>query len=235
MLVLDSKSLSPAAATVATAASREARSALDDELRVLLVDDHPAICTGLRELLAAQPDVVVVGAVASAQDAMTVAEREPVDVVVADYQLGSHSGLWLSRKLKELTPAPAVVIYSAYSGGALAAACVVAQADALVSKAAAPAELCQTIRAVARGARRLPVVPSTLTDTLRRTLDPKDQAIFGLLLSGLECPEVATTLRISRAEVDARMWRMMHALEGLRASTRPLHATRPMPWRRRRR
>ncbi len=231
MLVLDSPSPSPSTVP----ASREARSALDDELRVLLVDDHPAIRTGLRELLAAQRDVVVVGAVPSAQDAMAVAEREALDVVVADYQLGSRSGLWLSRKLKELTPAPAVVIYSAFGDGPLAAACVVAQADALVSKSAAPSELCETVRAVARGTTRLPLVPSTLADTLRRTLEPKDQAIFGLLLSGLECPEVATTLQISRAEVDSRMWRMMHTLEGLRAQTRPPHATRPMPWRRRRR
>lgn len=231
MLVLDAICPSPGAVP----ASREVRTAFDDELRVLLVDDHPAVRTGLRELLAEQGDVVVVGAVASAQDAMAVAEQQRLEVVVADYQLGSHSGLWLSRKLKELTPAPAVVIYSAYGGGALAAACVVAQADALVSKAAAPSELCETVRAVARGATRLPLVPATLADTLRRTLDPKDQAIFGLLLSGLGCPEVATTLRISHAEVDSRMWRMMHALEGLRAQTRPLHATRPMPWRRRRR
>jgi hypothetical protein len=57
------------------------------------------------------------------------AERERIDVAVVDYQLGSRSGLWLSRMLKRLDPPPRVVIYSAYCDGPLSAACVVAEAE----------------------------------------------------------------------------------------------------------
>jgi len=76
----------------------------DRELRVLVVDDHPAIRTGLMQLLQEQPGISVVDAVGSAEAAMSLAEREVIDVAVVDYQLGARSGLWLSRMLKRLEP-----------------------------------------------------------------------------------------------------------------------------------
>ena len=78
----------------------------DSPLRVLVVDDHPAVRMGLRELLDDEPDFVVVAAVDSAEAAMALAEREPIDVAVVDYQLGGRNGLWLSRKLKRLPKPP---------------------------------------------------------------------------------------------------------------------------------
>jgi two-component system NarL family response regulator len=184
-------------------------------LRVLVVDDHPAVRTGVAQLLAEQPDLTITHAVERAETAMMLAERDPVDVVVADYQLGGRSGLWLSRKLKRLRPAPRVVVYSAYCDGPLAAASVVAEADGLVSKAGVASELCHVIRLVARGGKRLPPVPPTLADAMRRRLEPQDQAIFGLLLAGIDREEVAQTLRVAQAEIDSRMWTMLRTLEGL--------------------
>ena len=125
--------------------------ASDSPLRVLVVDDHPAVRMGLRELFEDQPDFVVVAAVDSADAAMALAEREPIDVAVVDYQLGSRNGLWLSRKLKRLPQPPRVVIYSAYCDGPLAATSVVAEADGLVSKGGVGA---RPVRGRARGGAR---------------------------------------------------------------------------------
>src|SRR5947209_18339461 len=80
--------------------------------RVLVVDDHSAVRAGLRQLLEDQADFEVVAAVASAEEALGVAEAEPVDVAVVDYQLGGRNGLWATRKLKRLPQPPAVLIYS---------------------------------------------------------------------------------------------------------------------------
>jgi DNA-binding NarL/FixJ family response regulator len=184
-------------------------------LRVLVVDDHPAVRRGVRELLDDQPDFAVLDAVASAQEAMSVAERVAIDVAVVDYQLGSRSGLWLSRKLKRVARPPRVVVYSAYCDGPLAAACVVAEADALVSKGGVGAELCSAIRAVARGELRLPVVPLALAAAMRRRLDAEEQAIFGMLLAGITPPEIAQTLGISVGWLESRLWAMLRRLEGL--------------------
>ena len=185
-------------------------------LRVIVVDDHPAIRIGLSQLLDDQPDIVVVEVASSAEQALSLGEREPIDVAVVDYQLGSRSGLWLTRMLKRLEPAPNVVIYSAYCDGPLAAACVVAGADGLISKGGVGSELCHAVRAVARGHSRLPVVPPALAGAMRRRLGAEEQAIFGMLLAGIEPSEIAATLGMSARGLDSRRWAMLHKLEGLR-------------------
>ncbi len=153
-------------------------------IRCLVVDDHPAILAGLRGLLASEPDFEVVRAVDSAEAAAEAAGQVTLDVAIVDYQLPGHSGLWLSRKLKRLPEPPAVLIYSAFSDYMLAAACVVAEADGLLSKSALGSDLYTAIRRAATGMSRLPPVPSTLADGLRRRFDSLEQAIFGLLLAG---------------------------------------------------
>ena len=185
-------------------------------LRVLVVDDHPAVRLGLSQLLDDQPDIVVVEVTSSAEKARSFAEREPIDVAVVDYQLGSRSGLWLTRMLKRLEPAPSVVIYSAYCDGPLSAACVVAGADGLISKGGVGSELCHAVRAVARGYSRLPMVPPALAGAMRRRLGADEQAIFGMLLAGIEPSDIADTLGISPRGLDSRRWAMLHKLEGLR-------------------
>src|SRR5947199_10812021 len=89
-------------------------------VRLLIVDDHPAVRGGLQQLLDDQADFEVAAAVATADEALSIAEREPIDVAVVDYQLGGRNGLWVSRKLKRLAQPPGVVIYSAYTDGVLA-------------------------------------------------------------------------------------------------------------------
>jgi two-component system, NarL family, response regulator DevR len=184
-------------------------------VRCLLVDDHPAVRVGLRELVAAEPDFEVLDALATAEAAVAFAERTRVDIAVVDYQLGGHSGLWVSRKLKRLPDPPAVLIYSAFSDYLLAAACVVAQADGLVSKAALGSDLCDRIREAARGVSRLPIVPPSLADSMRRRLDPEEQAIFGLLLAGIATEEIGCTLGLGHGELEARLWTMLRKLERL--------------------
>lgn len=188
--------------------------------RLLVVDDHPAVRAGLRELLTDEDDFHVVAAVATAEAGVDIAKREPIDVAVVDYQLGGRNGLWLSRKLKRLPEPPAVLIYSAYTDGVLAAAAVVAQADAIVSKGRLGSDLCHEIRCAAAGERHLPALPPRLAESLRRRLDHDEQAVFGLLLAGLDPAEVAGTLGLTTPEMESRLWRLLRRLEGNPPATR---------------
>jgi DNA-binding NarL/FixJ family response regulator len=184
-------------------------------IRCLIVDDHPAVLAGLRGLLASEADFDVVDAVDSAEEAADVAERVPVDVAIVDYQLPGHSGLWLSRKLKRLPDPPAVLIYSAFSDYMLVAACVVAEADGLLSKAALGSDLYTAIRRASMGMSRLPPVPPTLADSLRRRFESLEQAIFGLLVAGIGRDEIGRTLHIDIGELETRQWTMLRKLERL--------------------
>ncbi len=183
--------------------------------RLLLVDDHPAVRAGLRELLADEADFEVVAVVATAEAGMDVARHERIDVAVVDYQLGGRNGLWLSRKLKRLPDPPAVLIYSAYTDGILAAAAVVAQADSIVSKGRVGSDLCHEVRRAAAGQRHLPALPPRLAESLRRRLTGDEQAIFGMLLAGLEPAEVAATLGLSAAALEGQLCELLRRLEGL--------------------
>jgi DNA-binding NarL/FixJ family response regulator len=189
--------------------------------RLLVVDDHPAVRAGLRGLLGDEVDFEVVAAVATAEAGIEIAEREPIDVAVIDYQLGRRNGLWLSRKLKRLPQPPAVLVYSAYTDGVLAATAVVAEADAIVNKGELGRDLCEAIRSVASGRRQLPALPPRLADSLRRHLDHEEQAIFGMLLAGMDPPDVAATLGLSAADLESRLWELLRRLEGFPAAAVP--------------
>jgi DNA-binding NarL/FixJ family response regulator len=187
----------------------------ETRMRLLVVDDHPAMRAGLRELLAEEADFEVVAVAASAEAALEVAEREPVDVAVIDYQLGGRNGLWLSRKLKRLPAAPAVLIYSAYTDSILTAAAVVAEADAVVSKATLGEELCHAIRSAAIGHRHLPLIAPHVAERLRSQLDDEEQAIFGMLRAGIAPPEIVTMLELSPGALESRLWSMLQRLNGI--------------------
>lgn len=184
-------------------------------IRLLLVDDHPALRAGLRDLLDDQPDFRVVGVTGTATEALAIARHDDIDVAIVDYQLVDRDGLWVSRKLKRLARPPQVIIYSAHSDAWLAAAAVVAQADALVSKSVVGAEMWEVIRSVASGQRLLPSVPPRLGETIRARFDHQEQAIFGLLWAGSGPAEIASTLGISTAVLEAELGTMLHTLQRL--------------------
>jgi two-component system response regulator DevR len=187
------------------------------QIRLLVVDDHVSVRRGLRDLLEDQRDFRVIAAVPSAEEAMSVAEREELDVAVVDYQLGGRNGLWVSRKLKRLPHPPRVVIYSAYCDGPLAAAAAVAEADGLVSKGVLGSDLCDAIRSVAGGRSLLPMVPWRLAEVIRRRLDGEEQAIFGMSRAGIAPVEIAKTLGIPESGLESRMWDILHKLETMDA------------------
>jgi len=191
-----------------------------EPIRLLVVDDHEAVRAGLWALLEDQQDFEVVAAVASGEAALAIAECQPIDVAVVDYQLGGPNGLWVSRKLKRLAQPPAVLVYSAYADGLLAAGAVVAEADGIVSKGGRGLDLCASIRVVARGGTQLPPIPPWLGEALRCRFDEEEQAIFGMLLAGIGQEKIGEMLGLPAAGLESRLWAMLRRLEA------PDHAAR---------
>lgn len=185
------------------------------EHRLMLVDDHPAVRVGLERLLGEEPDFQVVSVLATAAAAVAKAEGDDVDVAIVDYHLGGHNGLWVSRMLKRLPRPPRVIVFSAFANDHLAANCVVAGADALLSKGSLGSELCDTVRLVARGRRPIAKVPQPMADMLRGRLDGIEQPIFGMLLAGISRAEIEQTLHISADERESHEAAMLSKLERL--------------------
>ena len=184
-------------------------------IRVLVVDDHPAVRAGLVQLLEEEPDLEAVGSCATAVGALALAETESVDVAVVDHHLGGRDGLWLSHRLMRISEPPLVIIYSAYASSHLAANGLVAGADAVLSKGGLGSELCETIRLLAHG-RPVPLnVPGPLASALSERLDEAERPIFSMLLEGLSRPEIDRALGISEDERRARETSMLSKLAPL--------------------
>lgn len=190
-------------------------SAASPSIRRLVADDHPAIRPGLRQLLEDQPDFKVVAVSETAEGVLAEAESHSIDVAIVDYHPGARNGLWVSRKLQRIPEPPRVVIYSAYASGHLAVSCVIAEADALVSKGGLGSELRDVIRSVVRGRRQLPTMPTELADLLRQRLEPKGHAVFGMLVAGIPRVEIVQTLWSPRAGLESHMAAMLRKLEAL--------------------
>ena len=174
-------------------------------IRVLVVDDHPAIRSGLRGLLRAEPGFDAVAAVSTADEALAEARRWRPDVALTDYELPDKDGLMLARELSELSTPPRVVIYTAFASPRLSLAAALAGAHAVVDKAASVDETLDALREVARGATRFEELTPELLHASAAALDPDDHAIVGLALAGHPPPEIARVLGRRESEVDWRL------------------------------
>ena len=212
---------------------------LREQIRVLLVDDHPAVRVGAQQLIDDQPDMRVVAQARSAEETLRQLRQQDtaVDVAVVDYHLREgRDGLWLATELARNGPRPRVLIYSAFADGALAVLAAVAGADGLLGKHELGDELCRAIRRLARGQQHLPTPPRSIAHVLGSRLEPHDQAIFKMLLHGVEREVIVDRLGITPQELHARCSIILGALNPARAAAAvPPRAQTPLDYERRRR
>ena len=180
--------------------------------RIAIVDPQPAVRAGLAMLLRTEPGLVPVGAANGVEDGLELVERLRPAVVLLEHHLPDGDGLSLTRRLKALSPAPQVIIYTADPDRALVLLARVAGADGLVDKAAAPDELFEATRVVARGATWLPPLEAHDLDAAAHRIDPEDLALLAMLVDGTPVVDAADTLRLDRRNVGRRIERMLGRL-----------------------
>ncbi|MBW3608652.1 MAG: response regulator transcription factor [Actinobacteria bacterium] len=182
-------------------------------IRILIVDDHPAMRAGLIAVLRAEPGFVPLDAAHSDRDLWPMLNRTRPDVVVLDYHLPGDDGLVLCRRIKRQMPAPAVLLYSAHADAALTIPARLAGVDGLVSKSAPANELYDAIRRVARGERVLPPISRELLDDAGNRLKSDELPILGMTIEDTPLLDIAATLGIAPAEVAHRIDRMIKRLK----------------------
>ncbi|HWQ14010.1 MAG TPA: response regulator transcription factor [Roseiflexaceae bacterium] len=115
-------------------------------IRLLVVDDQPAVRAGLRMRLALEPDIEVVGEAEDGAAALAQAARLRPDVVLMDIEMPRMDGLAATAALRAVAPESAVVILSLHDSQALRAHARSAGAAAFVAKHESEAALLHAIR-----------------------------------------------------------------------------------------
>ncbi|HEX6602847.1 MAG TPA: response regulator transcription factor [Solirubrobacterales bacterium] len=177
-----------------------------------MVDDHPAVLTGLLVTLRTEPGIVPSAGAKTAEEALAEGERHAVDVALVDYHLPDEDGLHLCRQLKALDSPPQVLVYSAFAGTGLGIPARVAGADGLLDKGVEAETLLNAIREVHRGGKVLPPVSPDQLEAAAVNLDEDDLPVLAMLVSGTPQDAIAEVLCIEPLDLEARLDAMLKRL-----------------------
>lgn len=181
-------------------------------IRVLAVDDHPALRAGLVTVLLKEPGIVPLPPVSTGAEALDELRDRP-DVLLADYHLPDVDGISLCRQVKQQPDAPRVLLYSAHAQPSLALAALLAGVDGVLNKGVAADALFEAIRIVAGGGS---VFPERSVEHIRAAvgeLDVEDRPIVAMVADGARLDEVAEVVGLEPKQLDRRLDRIIDGLK----------------------
>ena len=203
--------------------------------RLLIVDAEAIVRFGLRQLFAAEPDVVVVGEAAGPRDALAMADRCPPDLVVLDVDLGRDgAGIDLTRRLLDRFRGVRVLVLTGSRDRELMMRAVRLGVHGFLRKSADTAEVLAAVRSLLRGegffaagpAGGLPGDVAAPDEPRGPVLTERENQVLKLLAVGMSNREIGDHLVISEATVKFHVRNLRDKLE-VRRRTQIVHtATR---------
>lgn len=183
--------------------------------KLLIVDDHPFVREGLKQLLAAQSEFIVVAEASSIVEAQATLQRILPDIAVVDLTLGNEDGIELVRWFRSQHPEVAVLVLSMQEEALFAEKLLRLGVQGYVMKSAAAADFLSALRKVARGQKHVsgPVSERLLAQVARgrtqngedpvQALTARELGVFQLIGSGISTRQIAEQLALSMKTVDA--------------------------------
>lgn len=174
------------------------------KIRVMLVDDHAVVRTGYRRLVDAEPDMQMVAAVATADEACATLRDIEVDVVVMDLSLREGSGLEAIRRLLERKPELRILVFSMHQSAGYATQALRNGAIGYITKNSEPLEMIDAIRKTFQGQRIFsPEIAHALAcqavegGGVLECLTPREFEILRLVAGGVAPAGVGDQLHLS--------------------------------------
>jgi DNA-binding NarL/FixJ family response regulator len=193
-------------------------------IRVLLVDDHQLLTDSLARLLAAEPDIEIVGIGASVADAKHLAQRR-MDVVLMDYRLPDGTGADATRAIKARWPSARVVMLTAVQDDETVLESIQAGADGYLTKDRAVDDVVATVRSARAGETLLPrsvilgiaqrVAGARDRQAERAPIEPltaRELEVLQALAEGMTTPDICAKLFISRNTLRTHVQNIMMKL-----------------------
>jgi DNA-binding NarL/FixJ family response regulator len=182
-----------------------------EPIRVVIVDDHAVVRSGLEQFLAIAVDIEVVATAANGNEALACVDRHHPDVVLMDLSMPELDGVEATRRIAETYPASRVLVLTSFSDQTRIMDALGAGADGYLLKHSDPDDIAKAIRVVHDGGSPLdPKAARALLESRRaRTSGPqltdREREVLGLVRDGLSNKQIARRLGIAERTVKAHL------------------------------
>jgi DNA-binding NarL/FixJ family response regulator len=176
-------------------------------IKVLVVDDHPILREGLAAMIASQPDMQVVAEADRGTSGVEQFAIHRPDITIMDLRLPDISGVEAIQRIRSQHPGARIIVLTTYLGDVQAGRALKAGAYAFLLKASLRTELLDTIRAVHKGQKRLPLeVASEMAEyAADDSLTAREIEVLEQVAGGSSNKIAADRLEISEDTVKAHM------------------------------
>ncbi|MFN3255242.1 MAG: response regulator [Ilumatobacter sp.] len=180
-------------------------------IRVVVVDDHAVVRSGLAQFLATTGDIELVGVAGDGIEALDVVAAERPDVVIMDLSMPRMDGVEATRRLSELHPDSRVLVLTSFSDQNRMLDALSAGADGYLLKHSDPEAIAAAVRSVHAGESPLDpkaaraLLESRRTASREPTLTAREREVLELVRQGLANKQIARRLGISERTVKAHL------------------------------
>ena len=191
-------------------------------MRILIADDHAVVRRGLREILASEHDMDVVGEAKNGDEALELVRKLDWDVAVLDFSMPGRSGVELIKEIKRRHPGRPVLVLSMLPEEAHAAQVFKAGGSGYINKESAGEELTAAIRKVANGGKYVSAnfAEKLATDLapdaekpLHESLSDREYRVMWLLASGKQINQIAAEMFLSPSTISTYRARILKKLK----------------------
>jgi two-component system invasion response regulator UvrY len=189
-------------------------------INIIIVDDHPVVRRGLKQILIEEPDMEVVGEAGNAQEAFTIIRETDCDVVVLDISLPGVSGVEVLKKLKYEYKNLPVLILSVHPEEQYAVRMMKAGASGYLTKESAPEELVKAIRKIVSGGKYIGLALAemlvedmeTSGKPLHERLSDREFQIMRMIAQGKTIKKIGEELNLSEKTVSTYRTRLLEKM-----------------------
>lgn len=193
---------------------------LEHSWRVLIADDHPVVCSGLRGELVCYEEVAVVGEALDGDEALRLARELEPDVLLLDVNMPGMTAIRVLKEVKYSLPACRVLVLTAYGDSGTVLGMLRSGADGYVLKDEEPAVIVEVIRAVMDGelwvspevSDQLPLLAKGEGSIVGEPLTRREQQVLELIVTGQTNAEIAETLALSERTVEFHVGNLLKKL-----------------------
>lgn len=196
-------------------------------IRIIIADDHPVVRSGLKAILASQPDFELVADLENGAAAVSAFASHHPDVILMDLQMPVMDGVNATKQIHAKNPSAHILVLTTYDTDADILRALDAGATGYLLKDAPPEELFRAIRSAAKG--EMTLAPSVaakmtrrLTNTLEKSLSGREIEALELAARGDSNKDIAAKLHITEATVKSHF---VHIFEKLGVADRTAAVT----------